>query len=307
VLQGCASRVIAENNTADPQEVPSMPARKPVKSLCVRIVRAFACVAVCLNCAASIAAAGRVIISGHDPDFHATAGNTQGGINIINRTLDYVRNGNTAPILFIKSGDDNLSFDTDHRDSELGLQAAGYTMANLPGANYVRINATDFASVVLSPIAYSAIFVPSDHGGTLTNADLAALNARRTDIFDYLLAGGGLVAFAQDGQRAGGTSAVNFGFVPGTVTSVADDDPQETNLTLTQFGTSLGLMSTDINNNFYHNHFTGWTIAHQVVDMDGTRNITLAAVVPEPQTYVLLIAGLGFVASMVRYRQRARS
>lgn len=142
--------------------------------------------------------AGSVFVSGHDPDFHAISGNTTGAQHIIQRSLDCARNGNSAAILFLQGNTDNISLG-DHLNSETGLNNSGYSAGSTPGNHYVKVNAAAFATVNLA--LFSAIFVPSDHGGTLTNADLLALNARSADILAYLNAGGGLVAFAEDGIR----------------------------------------------------------------------------------------------------------
>lgn len=144
--------------------------------------------------------AGSIFVSGHDPDFHAFLGgnNAAGAQRLIQRSLVFARDGNPAPILLLKSNTNNSALG-DHTDSEEGLKASGFSAGNTPGNNYVVVNATDFATVDLAQ--FSAIFVPSDHGGTLTSDDLQALNARTADILAYLNAGGGLVAFAEDGQR----------------------------------------------------------------------------------------------------------
>jgi len=68
----------------------------------------------------------------------------------------------------------------DHTDSEASLATIGYTAGNTPGNHYVKVDATQFASANLA--LFSALFVPSDHGGSLTGDDLAALNARRDTI-----------------------------------------------------------------------------------------------------------------------------
>jgi putative intracellular protease/amidase len=184
----------------------------------------------------------------------------------------------------------------DHTDSINGLVASGYTAGSTNGNHFVIVNATNFASANLSD--YSAIFVPSDHGGTLTEADLQALDARASDIISYLNSGGGLVAFAEDGDHTGGSSAQLFGFLPFLVTSTAFSEAENGN-TLTAFGTGLGLASTDINGNFSHNVFTS-TGGMKVVDMDAAGDILSLAFrgnigitgVPEPGSLALLSAGL---------------
>jgi len=219
--------------------------------------------------------AGSVFVSGHDADFHALSGNTAGAINIIDRGLDYVRNGNSAPILFIQTSTANLGLG-DHLNSELGLQASGYAPGTTPGNHYVMVNAAGFASANLS--SYSAIFVPSDHGGTLTGDDLEALNARSTDILNYINAGGGLLALAEDGNRTpatDGSTPAAFGFLPFLVTSSPLSEFENGN-TLTPFGASLGLTGADINGNYSHNVFTS-TGGMTPVDFDaGGEILTLA-------------------------------
>jgi PEP-CTERM motif-containing protein len=253
---------------------------------------------------------GSVFVSGHDPDFHAIAGNTAGAQHMIQVTLGYARDGNTAPILLIKSNTDNISLG-DHLDSEIGLNNSGYTAASTPGNHYVKVSAAEFALVNLA--LYSAIFVPSDHGGTLTNSDLAALNARSADILAYLNAGGGLVAFAEDGIRSGGSSAQNFGFLPFLVSAAAVGQG-ESSFTLTPEGIALGLTLNDINGNFSHNVFTS-TGGMNVVDRDGAGRIVSldfrgqfgeGGVVPEPSTLALFGIGIGGILLGLRRNNHRR-
>jgi hypothetical protein len=256
----------------------------------------------------STARAGNVFVSGHDSDFHAVLGpNPPGAQNIINRALDFARDGNTAPILFLQSSLANLALG-DHADSELGLQASGYTEAASPGQHYVKVNAAGFASANLGD--YSAIFVPSDHGGTLTGDDLKALVARSADILAYINAGGGLVAFAEDGfhtPASVGPEAAPFGYLPFLITSTAFTEAENGN-TLTPFGSSLGLLTSDINGNFSHNIFTA-TGGMIVVDRDAAGDILSLAfsgqlgpggVVPEPSVLVLTGGVLAVLAVLKR-------
>jgi hypothetical protein len=253
---------------------------------------------------------GSVFVSGHDPDFHAIAGNTLGAQNIINRALDFARNGNTAPILLIQSNTTNLALG-DHLNSETGLQNSGYTAGATTGQHYVKVDATNFATTNLS--LYSAIFVPSDHGGTLTGDDLQALNARAADILSYVNAGGGLVAFAEDGFRqlaAVGPQPTAFGFMPFLVVSTALSQAENGN-TLTPFGSSLGLTTSDINGNFSHNIFTA-TGGMNIVDKDSSGEIlslayrgkfTTGGVVPEPGSALLLGSALFAAAAFARRKK----
>jgi hypothetical protein len=143
--------------------------------------------------------AGSIFVTGHDPDFHAQSGNTTEAQDIIDNALTFARDGSDLPILLLESNTSNNSLG-DHLDSEVGLEDSGYTANAASGGNhYVKVNAAQFATVNLS--LYSALFVPSDHGGSLTGNDLQAFDARSADILTYLNAGGGLVALAEDGDH----------------------------------------------------------------------------------------------------------
>jgi hypothetical protein len=253
--------------------------------------------------------AGNIFVSGHDADFHAISGNTLGAQHLIQQSLLFARNGNTAPILFIQTNTTNLALG-DHLDSAQGLINSGYTAGNTPGNHFVTVNATAFATVDLS--LFSAIFVPSDHGGTLTGNDLRALDNRAADIIAYLNNGGGLVAWAEDGDHQPATPGPEpqlFGFLPFLVSSTGLSQG-ETGFTLSAFGTSLGLTVADINNNFSHNFFTGtggmtpidFDAAGRIISLGFSGSISNVGVVPEPETYAMLLAGLGLLGFVVRRR-----
>jgi len=253
--------------------------------------------------------AGSVFVSGHDSDFHAVAGNTIGAQNIINRALDFTRNGSTAPILLVQSSLANLGLG-DHLDSEQGLINSGYSAGNTPGNHYVKVDAAGFLTANLS--LYSSIFIPSDHGGTLTGDDLKAINSRSADIFAYLNAGGGLTAFAEDGFHTAvtvGPEPALFGYLPFLVTSAPLGEAENGN-TVTAFGASLGLVNSDINGNFSHNVFTA-TGGMNIVDVDANGEILSLAFrgnlttsgVPDGGSTLMLLSGVG--ALMVCFRSRA--
>jgi hypothetical protein len=255
--------------------------------------------------------AGSIFVSGQDPDFHDQAGpNTVGATNIIDKGLAYTRDGNTAPILFVYTDPAPNQALGDHLDSQTGLIDAGYTEGTTPGNHYVIVNATQFATVNLSN--YSAIFVPSDHGGSLMEGDLAALDARSAAIINYLNAGGGLFALAEDGDHAGGNSAKLFGFLPFLVDSTAFQAFESGN-TLTPAGLALGLVDSDINGNFSHNVFTGTgglavvatSPSGDILGLDFRGTISSGGVVPEPGTWVMMLVGFGGLG-LAAYRRRRK-
>lgn len=256
--------------------------------------------------------AGQIVVSGHDPDFHAQAGpNAIGAQHLIQQSLAFARNGSIAPFLFIQSNTDNIGLG-DHLNSEVGLNDSGFTAGTTAGDHYVKVSASQFTSLTLAQLEqYSAILIPSDHGGTLTEADLVSLNSHSSEIIQYLNAGGGLVAFGEDGSHTGGNTAQLFGFLPFLVTSTAFTEAENGN-TLTDFGSSLGLTNSDINGNFSHNIFTS-TGGMNIVDRDANGDIltlafqgqiTPSGVVPEPSS--LTSGGMGCLLLALSYAWHRR-
>ena len=191
---------------------------------------------------------GSIFITGHDPDFHASSAppeNPVGSQNILKVAIAFARNGSTKPLLVVHR--DDLSPPPGHGNSIAGLE----TVEN----NYVRVNAAGFASAILDPNLWAAIYVPSDFGGLLAQAELDALNARKADILAYLKKGGGLVALAESNGGVGLTpSGGHFAFLPFIVDN-ATLHSSETGYTVTPFGASLGLTDSDVNGNASHNIF----------------------------------------------------
>ncbi len=255
------------------------------------------------------AAAGPIFLTGHDPDFHAQG--SLGAQNLLNAGLSFVTGGaytnTTTKFLWVESF---LSPTAGHLVGEDGLNAIGLTL----GAEYDWVDAAGFATVNLSN--YEAIAIASSFGGMLTQAELDALIARKTDIATFINAGGGLLALSECSPSSGfclddtlGPNPDLFGFLPVAVTSVATLAPYS----LTSAGAAMfpGLTDADVNDPT-HNSF-GAVGGLTVVDTDengvattlaGNVQIKDGGFVPEPGTVSLMALSLVGLVAAQRARRR---
>jgi hypothetical protein len=268
--------------------------------------------AICLAAvvAAGPALAGKVFLTGHDPDFHAQPGAGSGG-DLLQTGISFVTNGtyNQAGFKFLWV-ESTIPVPGGHLRGEDSLSNA---LSLTLGVNYDRVDGAGFSALSDAQLSsYTAIAIASTFGGTLTGAELAALNARADDIADFVNAGGGLFASAECfpcGANLAGSAAGLFGFVPVVVTSIGANPP----FSVTAFGASLGLTDADVNDPT-HNSF-GLVGGLNVVDTDAAGNATTLAgdvriddgtfvPTPEPGTFALLVGGL--IALGARARRRGR-
>jgi hypothetical protein len=257
------------------------------------------------------ASAGSIFLTGHDPDFHAfVGGNAAGAAHINQVAIGFVQDpafnpffaGGVHKFLFVES---TISPPAGHVNGVNGIIASGY----VNGVNFDLADASTLNSALNKlGTTYSAIVVASDFGGVLTQSELDILNARRNSIIGFLNQGGGLYAMAEIGPPLGLTTSGQFGYLP-IVASSAAKNQSEVGNTLTPFGMSLGLLTSDINGNFSHNIFTT-TGGLNVVDMDSSGEILSLAgrqqvFIPEPASVALLGVGGVCLLGCVRRRRRA--
>ena len=269
----------------------------------MRIVLRTVLAATVVLATAPLASAGPIFLTGHDPDFHAHDVSGPGGQdNLLAKGLAFATGGAAGKFLWVES---RIPTPGGHRIGEAGLNDIGLVL----GVDYDRANGAEFATANLND--YTAIVIASSFGGLMTRAELDALIARKTDIENFINAGGGLFANSEcypcgANLLAGPTAPQLFGYLPVAVSSIAANGP----FSVTPYGASLGLTNADMNFPT-HNSF-GLTGGLNVVDVDASGNpTTLAGIVqinngvitPVPEPGSLMLLGIGAAALVARMRR----
>jgi len=198
--------------------------------------------------AAFSAQAGNLWLTGHDADFHC---NGTGGsqCNYFGIAANFVRQSaptKTLPILVLDSG-------TQVQNSLDGAIARSKNTVEGPGAAipYTVVDPTSpaFATTPINVATFSAIIIASDSscGGCDNDAaDIAAIQARVSEIQAFFTAGRGLLYLAGASDRG-----TYYGTVPIPTTGVAVSAP----FTVQAPGAALGLTDADVNCCATHNSF----------------------------------------------------
>jgi PEP-CTERM motif-containing protein len=267
------------------------------------------------------ATVGSFFLTGHDPDFHATDGNTVGAQHINQRAISFVTDPAFNPFVaaginkFLFVEDTTIGIPGGHLSGTAGLVASGF----VPGVNFDVAGSALVLDGLLRGGAlgtsYDAIVIGSDFGGLLTQPELDVLNADSAIIISFLNAGGGLYAMSECNNPLVAPCLTNhgaFGYLPFLVTTNPVGEAEGGN-TLTPFGLSLGLANPDINGNFSHSVFVA-TGGLNIVDTDpggeilsigGRGRVSGGGIsVPEPSALLLLSSGLATLAGLARRRHR---
>jgi len=223
----------------------------------------------------TVRASSSIFLTGHDPDFHATLGRNTPGARKLNTTaINFITDSNfnrfTAAgirkFLFVESKD---SVPSGHTRGVNGIIASGYQL----GVDFDHHDYTTLSNALEQlGTSYSALVVASDFGGLLRQEELDILNARSSDIIEFLNQGGGLYAIAEsnNGQHLTPRGG-QFQFLPFVVTSTPLDQTEAGN-SVSAFGAALGLSDSDVNGNASHNVFDA-TLGLNIVNVDAQGRI----------------------------------
>ena len=194
------------------------------------------------------AQAGNLWLTGHDADFHCNGGGSQ--CSYFGIAANFVRQSaptRTLPILVLDSGGQvAASLNGAIAQSKNTVEGVG----NPYPFTVVDPTAPAFVTTPINVATWSAIIIASDStcGGCDNDlADIAAINARTTEIQSFFSAGGGLLYLAGADNRA-----TYYASVPIPATGVAVSAP----FTVQPPGAALGLTSADVNCCATHNSFS---------------------------------------------------
>jgi hypothetical protein len=248
------------------------------------------------------AAAGNIVLTGHDADFHATIADSASAYAALKAEITFARDGSTLPVLTLDAG------------TELTKALT------VLGISFTNVLPTAVTNANFNHSTFSAIAVASEvscGGCDNSPADNAAIATHLSAIAAFVTAGGGIVGLA------GATDPKAYAYVP-TAASNGGGSPPSTGFVETAAGTAAGLVAEngDATHNFFNTPGTGGLSAlFQVAEVNAGDiesvfvsgasigctgpSCTITTAVPEASTWAMMLlgfAGLGFTA----YRRKSK-
>ena len=257
--------------------------------------------------ASGSASAGNIYLSGHDIDFH----DNQAGYDTV--VLNYLRDTTAA---------------ASYRVGVVTGASDLYNIGQGFGTRTVRdissfADAAAFGSF-LSSVDVLIVSSEESCGGCIFRpADVVKLNSFRPAVTSFFNAGGDIFGLT------GADNADYYGFLPPTAVATGTSISGSSGFTATAAGTAIGIQTNMINGFLTHNRFASFDPAFTVFETrpitggaadeiisiglrDGTIGgggvivITPTNPIPEPETYALMLAGLGLVVAIGRRRKTLR-
>ncbi|MBA3596965.1 MAG: PEP-CTERM sorting domain-containing protein [Methylibium sp.] len=270
-------------------------------------VAALAAASIC----SSAAMGGSIFLTGHDVDLH----DGQNGFD--NVILDYLRGSGTATAIAAGSYDIGVV-----RGASGSIGSVGVNTYEGFGTITVRemssfASAADFSSF-LSSVDVLAVSSHTSCGGcSFTDADSAALNSFSSQVTSFFNAGGDIYG------NSGASLATYYDFLPPSAVASGLPIGGSSGFTATSAGTAIGISDAApsmINGFPTHNRFTGFVPAFTVFENRGDEIISIGVrdarigdggvivtppnPIPEPETYALMLVGIGAVGWYTRRRRR---